>query len=406
MRLQFICPFLFCIIACAQIRNENEPFQFSPLRSLAEFPTMRIFPEDENIKNSDSEKFNTQFKKYFRVIDQSDSSEEIVDINLFMGTVHSNQLKNGVENWIFLDPTAQIDASSLKDIDTVISKNAEFTLLIPYTKNKKKEFFHVAELDGENFSTQIRVVYDSYVERRPISISKSFYINLDRSTDRKKFMEKQNQEYGLNLTRFPAVDGSVFKNQYIVQPETSILQKLTYGQDEFLYNYRKDHYGKGMTFGEIGNFLSLFYIMKTIVEDNYPITLILEDDAKIPKNFNAKIGNYLKKAPKNWDIIYLYCNSHESFGCNYRFKKTRDGLFSTLSGGSCVAGMVAAVLSQKGARKIHRQLLLPISRPVDMLIGNQFMPQKLDEFSAFCTTPELVTTGDLGSEIKGMGREH
>uniref|UniRef100_A0A6C0DKH7 Glycosyl transferase family 25 domain-containing protein n=1 Tax=viral metagenome TaxID=1070528 RepID=A0A6C0DKH7_9ZZZZ len=57
--------------------------------------------------------------------------------------------------------------------------------------------------------------------------------------------------------------------------------------------------------GEIGVFISHLRIFKSIVENNYPMALIFEDDVIFCDNFLDKFNNILKEIPSDADIFYV-----------------------------------------------------------------------------------------------------
>lgn len=62
---------------------------------------------------------------------------------------------------------------------------------------------------------------------------------------------------------------------------------------------------KGLKVGEIGCFLSHYFIWKKIIELDKPC-LIFEDDALICNEFSDKLNNILQKGvPENFDILWI-----------------------------------------------------------------------------------------------------
>jgi len=101
-----------------------------------------------------------------------------------------------------------------------------------------------------------------------------FYINLDRSLDRRASMEQALARCGLASTieRFPARSG--------------------------------DERQKGITVNELGCFLSHQAIIDAI-DDDRP-TLVLEDDTYFPPRFSEYFSLILEKSVEHeWDILFL-----------------------------------------------------------------------------------------------------
>ena len=101
-----------------------------------------------------------------------------------------------------------------------------------------------------------------------------FYINLDRSLDRRASMEQALARCGLRdmIARFPARVG--------------------------------DERQKGITVNELGCFLSHQAIIDSIVDDRP--TLVLEDDTYFPQRFPEYFSIILDKCvDHDWDILFL-----------------------------------------------------------------------------------------------------
>jgi len=151
-----------------------------------------------------------------------------------------------------------------------------------------------------------------------------YYINLDRSSDRRLALEAQIAQAGLsdNYQRFTAVDGSTIdaKNP-----------------------------------GVIGNFLSHLHTLEQAVEAHLPIH-IMEDDVILSRDFASNIPGLLKATaqcdiiftstfvPLNPDILRLYKNTYE---------QREQGNFVLLNAKELYfASMASCFYSEAGARKI------------------------------------------------------
>lgn len=61
-----------------------------------------------------------------------------------------------------------------------------------------------------------------------------------------------------------------------------------------------------MTHGEIGCFLSHYYIWKEIVETGSELVMVLEDDVRFEPYFRQKVSHLLKEAEQlklEWDLM-------------------------------------------------------------------------------------------------------
>ena len=148
------------------------------------------------------------------------------------------------------------------------------------TKNKKEGFNNTVNyLDG------IEVIY---------------WINLDRSTDRRERMEKlltDSSFDGIPTERIPAFDGKTNAK--------GIFDKLLINK-------------KTMTNSEYGCLLSHLETIRKFDESDYNIALILEDDATLEfkKYWNKTVVSIMKDAPPDWDIILLCFITVENIDLN------------------------------------------------------------------------------------------
>lgn len=117
-----------------------------------------------------------------------------------------------------------------------------------------------------------------------------YYINLDRSPNRKKLMEKEFEKCGIDdYVRIPAVDAKDLKgNEYKVE----------------------NKYKKELLTGEIACYLSHIKTLKTFMASGDDFAVILEDDVVLENDFKSLVeksmANYIS-LPKNhqWDVLKL-----------------------------------------------------------------------------------------------------
>lgn len=107
---------------------------------------------------------------------------------------------------------------------------------------------------------------------------KVYYINLDRSKDRREFMEKQFNALGVPLVRIDAVDGKKL--------DDDVINKARSEQNMFA------HFGK-MHYGEIGCFNSFIKSFEIISNQKEDFAILFEDDALIDESFFVDLPNIL-----------------------------------------------------------------------------------------------------------------
>lgn len=112
-----------------------------------------------------------------------------------------------------------------------------------------------------------------------------FVINLKRRPDRLEIFQKR-----CPFTDVEVIYGFDGKN---MKDEPSARERLMVNRFSKLRN------------GEIGVFISHLRIFKKILENNYPMALIFEDDAIFCEDFVLKFNNLLNNIVPDTDILYV-----------------------------------------------------------------------------------------------------
>lgn len=136
--------------------------------------------------------------------------------------------------------------------------------------------------------------YVSYPEPDTLTLDAVMMINLKRRPERRLKMERSFKELGLKVEYVPAIDGQKITDEYL--EEIGV---------KFLPGYLDPYHNRPMTFGEIGCFLSHFWIWEKIVTHKLKEVLVLEDDIRFEPFFKERALNVLKEARKigGWDLM-------------------------------------------------------------------------------------------------------
>ncbi|MPC25644.1 Glycosyltransferase 25 family member [Portunus trituberculatus] len=129
-----------------------------------------------------------------------------------------------------------------------------------------------------------------------VGFDQIYLINLARRLERRDRMFQSFRELGLKVKLFEAVDGKQLNDSYLRQ--LGVKQMVGY----------KDPWSKrDMTFGEIGCFLSHYFIWVDIVNHGYNKVLLFEDDIRFEPYFKEKLKMMREEADSllDWDLIYL-----------------------------------------------------------------------------------------------------
>ena len=176
-----------------------------------------------------------------------------------------------------------------------------------------------------------------------------YYINLDRSPQRKKFMEHQFDRYNItNYKRIAGIDGKQLNN----------ILKDNINGTIFTNNYHD------LTKNEVGCLLSHLKAIKTAYDNNLDQVLILEDDCSLDLMFfwEDKLTYLLNKLNKpDWEIFQLYTGNCIDFNS----KKC-----SLQTGKKDCWGCVGYLINRKGMEKIIN--FIKTNNQNEIILGKYF----------------------------------
>lgn len=168
-------------------------------------------------------------------------------------------------------------------------------------------------------------------------------INLDRDEVRLTAVAAEFARHDMAFERFAAVEG-------LAVPEP-------------LRDYFFDGDGRpaaALTRGEIGCYASHLSVWRRVAAGEHPVTLVCEDDIRLPDNFQAVLAAALEAAPAGWDVIRLSAPSKRTL---WPIRQICDG--HRLVHYSKIPPLLGAYLiSQQGAEKLLKPGLR--GRPVDL----------------------------------------
>lgn len=180
---------------------------------------------------------------------------------------------------------------------------------------------------------------------------KTFVINLKTEHERRKIIKPFLINNFLDFEFFEAIDGG--KENLLKHPDYNGLK-------------RRLLYGKDLTTGELGCYFSHRALLKKIVDNNIPTSLILEDDAILFKDFYI-ILDRLKQANYPWTAIRFIGKPKVK---TYRQRKIeriyRDYFITRLA--TSPGGAYAYLIKLEGAKKLLTGLD-DIYCPNDIIMG-------------------------------------
>ncbi|KAF2984600.1 hypothetical protein EK904_003546 [Melospiza melodia maxima] len=162
--------------------------------------------------------------------------------------------------------------------------------------------------EAENF---VHTLIEAMIDRPPVEPSQYisvppkhpdkmgfdeiFMINLKRRKDRRDRMLRTLYEQEIAVKVVEAVDGKALN--------TSQLKALSI---EMLPGYRDPYSSRPLTRGEIGCFLSHYYIWKEVVSRGLEKTLVIEDDVRFEHQFKRKLMKLMddiEQAQLDWELM-------------------------------------------------------------------------------------------------------
>ncbi|XP_035039806.1 procollagen galactosyltransferase 2 [Hippoglossus stenolepis] len=166
-------------------------------------------------------------------------------------------------------------------------------------EDDRLNFVHVhleSMIDGPPMKTS-RFVHVFPKQRDLMGFDEIYLINLRRRQDRRDRMLFSLNELEIDVKVVDAVDGNALNSTDI-----KIL-----GVD-LLPGYYDPFSGRTLTKGEVGCFLSHYFIWKEMVDEQMDKALVLEDDVRFQANFKRRVLRLLeelKQVELDWDIIYF-----------------------------------------------------------------------------------------------------
>ena len=161
-----------------------------------------------------------------------------------------------------------------------------------------------------------------------------YYINLDRSTERRKGIEEEFKLYNIkNYERIPAVDGSK-------------LESLSKGEANG-YTFTNDY---NVPSGPLGCTLSHMIAIKKAHDNGLDCAIIIEDDTKFTfmPYWKKSLSEIIKETPEDFDILLL---THQNWGKKHDQNKIYKRYSNVKK--HLIQSSVCYLISKKGIEKVN-----------------------------------------------------
>jgi len=153
-----------------------------------------------------------------------------------------------------------------------------------------------------------------------------YLLNMDRRTDRLRYMEKELKSHGIfNWSRWPGLDGK--KSPHYDEWSNYRRQRMTMKEKR---QYHRKAIGSA---GSCAFLKSMYLMLQDAIRKKYKTILVLQDDLLFHKNFEEEFMRIPERVPKNWKLLYLGATQHNwnhvEFRSKYYFPMgTADGAFA------------------------------------------------------------------------------
>ena len=153
-----------------------------------------------------------------------------------------------------------------------------------------------------NLTDKYNFLLDNYIKNE-LSFNINipiYYINLNKSINRRKSIEKQQDLYNLKVIRVPAIYGKDinYQSDIINLSDTYKIKFQNYDNKSKIID--EDYYVLSCTLSHIKAIWNAY-------SNGDNLAIIIEDDASfILSSYNKKIEDIINDAPANWDIISLF----------------------------------------------------------------------------------------------------
>jgi len=220
----------------------------------------------------------------------------------------------------------------------------------------------------------VLLIYRKYI-RSYDPIEDIWYINMDKSTERRAYMQKEIRKLGAKIPfyRWPGVNGHALSEKDFNQ-----LEIPAWSRPEFTVEARQK-----IRKGELGCYLSHLTLLKyltTLSAEPHKGHLILEDDIQIEHGFMEKVKRAFRHVPADWDIV--------TFGITERGKNPHViDVQHTIGRTIWMNNDFAYLVKHSSLQKIIDEVSV-IREPFDTTLGRA---SKLGKLNIYSYVPPLVT---------------
>lgn len=219
---------------------------------------------------------------------------------------------------------------------------------------------------GRSFDTSYKKDRIGDVFKYPV-----FVINLERSQYRRIFMCNQLITHGVQPKIFNAIDGKALQHDK--------LTKDGIYNDDLAHQY----FSRSLSLAEIACAWSHIRVSELILENQYEMALVLEDDAMLRDDAGAILKAILTELPGDWDMVQLFYDTPDTVSVT-------DHIVGFTNKPRMPIGARGYLMRLSGARKAVEGAY-PIKYPADSFFGRSHRWG----MKVFGAKPILVSSNDM-----------
>lgn len=199
-----------------------------------------------------------------------------------------------------------------------------------------------------------------------------YMINLERRQERRFLMELSFKELGMSVQHFSAIDGRNLDMNDLREYSITLMP-----------NYEDPYHKRPMKAGEVGCFLSHYYIWQDIVKNHHRVALLLEDDIHFVPYFRHRFIQLMDEISElDWDLVYIGRKILLDGEEEYATPHTTRPLYSYWT--------LGYLISERGAKKLLRADPLSKMLPVDEFLPIMFDQHPNEEWKSHFENRDLI----------------
>ncbi|KAI1280848.1 Glycosyltransferase 25 family member [Halotydeus destructor] len=137
--------------------------------------------------------------------------------------------------------------------------------------------------------------HTSMVNKDKLGMDNIYIINLLRRPERLERMQKTLNVIGLEAQFWPATDGRRLTESKLADLGVKVMP-----------DYKDPYHDRPMTYGEIGCFLSHYFIWKDMLERNFTKVIVFEDDVQFGRDMKRRFAIAIEEIDlEDVDLIYI-----------------------------------------------------------------------------------------------------